>query len=254
MSEQAVGRTALKRNSILHAGAELFLRKGFLGTSMDEVAALAAVSKQTVYKQFASKEALFLGIVESMTGAASDRVQVEMPDPVDLTQVASELHGHAERLMTVALSPELLQLRRLVIGEAGRFPELGKALYGGGPGRAIAGLAVTLERWTRRGLLMIADPLAAATQFNWLIMGEPVNRAMFFIDEPPIQDAARQAHIAAGVRLFLAGYASHDVQRQHFTPCGAGPSTDVNSSGKLIIESCEPEGNRNVGVTPTNST
>lgn len=211
MSEQAPGRTALKRHAILDAAAELFLRKGFLGTSMDEVAALAAVSKQTVYKQFASKEALFLGIVESMTGAGSDRVQVEMPDPVDLAQVASELRGHAQRLMTVALSPELLQLRRLVIGEAGRFPELGKALYEGGPGRAIAGLAVTLERWAGRGLLAIADPLAAATQFNWLIMGEPVNRAMFFIDEPPIEGAAREAHIAAGVRLFLAGYSSHDI-------------------------------------------
>lgn len=211
MSEQTLGRTALKRQGILDAAAGLFLRKGFLGTSMDEVAALAAVSKQTVYKQFASKEALFLGIVESMTGAASDRVQVEMPAPADLTQVASELRGHAERLMTIALSPELLQLRRLVIGEAGRFPALGKALYNGGPGRAIAGLAVALERWASLGLLTIADPLAAATQFNWLIMGEPINRAMFFIDEPPLEGAAREAHIAAGVRLFLAGYASHEV-------------------------------------------
>jgi len=211
MSGPAPGRTTLKRRAVLDAAAALFPRKGFLGTSMDEVAALAAVSKQTVYKQFASKEALFLGIVESMTNAGSDRVQVEMPDPVDLAQVASELHGHAERLMTVALAPELLQLRRLVIGESGRFPELGKALYEGGPGRAIAGLAVTLERWAGLGLLAIADPLAAATQFNWLIMGEPVNRAMFFIDEPPMEAAAREAHIAAGVGLFLAGYASHDL-------------------------------------------
>ncbi len=210
LSKPPVGRTALKRHAILDAAAELFLRKGFLGTSMDEVAARAAVSKQTVYKQFASKEALFLGIVESMTGAGSDRVQIEMPDPADLAQVASELHGHAERLMTVALAPELLQLRRLVIGEAGRFPELGKALYEGGPGRAIAGLAATLERWARHGLLVIADPLAAAAQFNWLIMGEPINRAMFFIDEKPMEAAAREAHIAASVRLFLAGYASRD--------------------------------------------
>jgi TetR/AcrR family transcriptional repressor of mexJK operon len=120
--EEGAGRTAVKRRAILDAAAGLFLRKGFLGASMDEVAALAAVSKQTVYKQFASKEALFLAIVERMTNAGSDRVQVEMPEPMDLAQVASELRGHAERLMTVALSPELLQLRRLVIGEAGRFP------------------------------------------------------------------------------------------------------------------------------------
>lgn len=210
-SEPAIGRTALKRQAILDAAAELFLRQGFLGTSMDEVAALAVVSKQTVYKQFASKEALFLGIVQSMTGAGSDRVQVEIPDPSDLAQIAAALRGHAERLMTVALAPELVQLRRLVIGEAGRFPELGKALYEGGPGRAIAGLAMSLEHWSRRGLLVIPDPLAAATQFNWLIMGEPINRAMFFIGEPPIEGAAREAHIAGGVRLFLAGYAAHET-------------------------------------------
>jgi hypothetical protein len=42
-------------------------------------------------------------------------------------------------------------------------------------------------------------------------MGEPVNRAMFFIDEPPIEAAARDAHIAAGVRLFLAGHSSREI-------------------------------------------
>ncbi len=52
-----------------------FCEHGFLGASMDEVAALAEVSKQTVYKQFASKEALFVGIVRSMTDHAGDRVQ-----------------------------------------------------------------------------------------------------------------------------------------------------------------------------------
>jgi len=206
MDEQAPGRTARKRQTILDAASELFLRQGFAGTSMDEVAARAGVSKQTVYKQFASKEALFLGIVQSMTGAASDRVQTEMRDPADTEQLVAELHGHADRLMTIALAPRLLQLRRLVISEATRFPELGKALYEGGPGRAIAGLATALGRWSAQGLLAIDDPLVAATQFNWLIMGEPVNRAMFYVDEKPMSSARRKAHIASGVRLFLAAY------------------------------------------------
>jgi AcrR family transcriptional regulator len=206
MDEQAPGRTARKRQMVLDAASALFLRQGFAGTSMDEVAARAGVSKQTVYKQFASKEALFLGIVQSMTGAASDRVQTEMPDPADADQLVAALHGHAERLMTIALAPRLLQLRRLVISEATRFPELGKALYEGGPGRAIAGLATALGRWSAQGLLAIDDPLAAATQFNWLIMGEAVNRAMFYVDEKPMGAARRKAHIAAGVRIFLAAY------------------------------------------------
>ena len=53
-----------KRRAILAAAATVFLQKGYLGTSMDEVAALASVSKQTVYKHFSDKERLFAEIVD----------------------------------------------------------------------------------------------------------------------------------------------------------------------------------------------
>jgi TetR/AcrR family transcriptional repressor of mexJK operon len=48
-----------KRKAILQAAMSVFLKSGFLGASMDEIAALAQVSKQTVYKQFSNKESLF---------------------------------------------------------------------------------------------------------------------------------------------------------------------------------------------------
>jgi AcrR family transcriptional regulator len=206
LATEAIGRTEHKRRSILEAATDLFLEQGFLGTSMDGVAARAAVSKRTVYNQFESKEALFFAIVEHMTSEASDRVQMAMQEPATIDDVAEQLRGHAERLLTIALVPRLLQLRRLVIGEAVRFPQLGKALYEGGPGRAIAGLAGALGRWADRGLLAIDDPLVAATQFNWLVMGEPTNRAMFFGDAEPMPAARRAAHIAAALRVFLAAY------------------------------------------------
>ena len=50
------GRSARKRRAIMEAATALFLRDGYRRTSMDQVAADAAVSKQTVYKQFADKE------------------------------------------------------------------------------------------------------------------------------------------------------------------------------------------------------
>ncbi|HEY6478067.1 MAG TPA: helix-turn-helix domain-containing protein, partial [Polyangia bacterium] len=53
------GRSARKRQAIMEAATTLFLRDGYRNTSMDQVAADAAVSKQTVYKQFADKEQLF---------------------------------------------------------------------------------------------------------------------------------------------------------------------------------------------------
>ena len=56
-------RSARKRQAILEAATEIFLINGYLGTNMDEIAGRSAVSKQTVYKHFSSKEALFIEIV-----------------------------------------------------------------------------------------------------------------------------------------------------------------------------------------------
>lgn len=200
------GRTERKRRAVIDAATELFLNQGYAGTSMDEVAAQAAVSKQTVYKQFASKEALFVEIVGGMTGAAGDVVQREIADMGERDDPGKQLLAYAERQLIVVLTPRLMQLRRLVIGEAGRFPELGKALHEGGPGRAIAGLTSAFARWTDRGLFAIADPAAAASHFNWLVMGEPVNRAMLLGDGAIPGPVALRAHAADGVRVFLAAY------------------------------------------------
>src|SRR5258708_2764511 len=52
-------QSTCKRKAIVEAATTTFLHKGYLGTSMDEIAALGGVSKQTVYKHFADKERLF---------------------------------------------------------------------------------------------------------------------------------------------------------------------------------------------------
>ena len=204
-SERPGGRTERKRRAILQEAEALFLDRGFVGASVEEVAARAEVSKQTVYKQFESKAALFVAVVQDMTGQASDRVQAEMPDPETEADVINALMGHGERLLNIALTPKLLRLRRLVISETDRFPELGRALYEGGPGRAIAGLAAALQRWADRGLLVLDQPMVAATQFNWLVMGDPVNRAMFF-GSVHLSAAEQQQHLTQSVRVFLAAY------------------------------------------------
>jgi len=205
-SQEEPGRTARKRRAILDAGADLFLAHGYAGTSMDDVAARAAVSKQTVYKQFTGKEALFVEIVRGMTGAAGDEVQREIADLGERDDPERQLLAYAERQLLVVLTPRLMQLRRLVIGEAARFPELGRALHEGGPGRAVKGLAAAFARWSERGLLDIADPEEAASHFNWLVMGEPVNRAMFLGDAAIPDAGALRRTAAAGVRVFLAAY------------------------------------------------
>jgi TetR/AcrR family transcriptional regulator, mexJK operon transcriptional repressor len=208
------GRSAQKRRAILDAATEVFLQKGYLATNMDEIAALAAVSKQTVYKNFLGKETLFVEIVSSVTNRASDRVHSEMPDLAEGEDVAEYLRRYAYRQLIIVLTPRVIQLRRLVIGEVGRFPELARALFDGGPRRAMAAMAVLFERLAERGLLAIDDPAAAASQFNWLIMGEPLNRAMLLGDEAIPKPAALRRHAAAGVRVFLASYGKRGTPRR----------------------------------------
>ena len=77
-------RSIRKRKAILEAATTLFLRNGYLGTSMDEIAALARVSKQTVYKAFSGKESLFSEIVISAVNEAADPVHASV----------LELRGH----------------------------------------------------------------------------------------------------------------------------------------------------------------
>ncbi len=202
----ASNRSARKRKAVLDAATEVFLKSGYLGTNMDEIAALSGVSKQTVYKHFASKEALFIEIGTSMTDNAGDVVRNEVAELDEGGDVAEYLVDYAYRQLKVVLTPRIMQLRRLVIGEVSRFPELAKVLYERGPARALATLGAMFERLAARGLLTIEDPAVAASHFNWLVMSAPLNQAMLLGDEAIPKPAELRRHAAEGVRVFLAAY------------------------------------------------
>lgn len=199
-------RSALKRKAILEAATEIFLKGGYLGTNMDEIAALSEVSKQTVYKHFASKEALFIAVVSSMTDDTGNIVRNAVAELDDGGDVAEYLRNYAYRQLTAVLTPHVMQLRRLVIGEVSRFPDLAKVLYERGPMRAVATLAALFEHLADRRVLVIDDPWAAASHFNWLIMADPLNRAMLLGDAAIPKQAELRRHAAEGVRIFLAAY------------------------------------------------
>lgn len=204
------GRSARKRRAILDAATEVFLKNGYLGTNMDEIAALSAVSKQTVYKHFASKEALFVEIVSSMTNDAGDLVHNDRLDEPgnggNGDDVAVYLREYGYRQLRVVLTPRIMQLRRLVIGEVGRFPELAQVLYKRGPMRALTELAELFTRLAGHGLLTLDDPMTAASHFNWLVMAAPLNQAMLLGDDAIPTDQELRRHAEEGVRVFLAAY------------------------------------------------
>jgi AcrR family transcriptional regulator len=199
-------RSARKRRLILQAATAVFLRNGYVGTSMDEIAALAKVSKQTVYKHFADKESLFGAIVTAAVDAAGDPVTAEATALADSDDLSADLHALARDQLGKVMRPQLMQLRRLVIGEAGRFPELGRAFYERGAGRTVAALTASFERLAERGLIRTDDPALAAAHFNWLVMAAPVNRAMLLGDEAIPTAAELDRYAEGGVKAFLAAY------------------------------------------------
>src|SRR6266511_3328079 len=128
MSDPGAGdtRSARKRRVIMEAATSAFLRNGYLGTSMDEIAALAGVSKQTVYKHFADKERLFTDIIlatsDQVIGELVQTATQALPDTGDLEKDLAEV---GRRLITAICDPQVLRLRRLVIGEAAASPSSG---------------------------------------------------------------------------------------------------------------------------------
>jgi TetR/AcrR family transcriptional regulator, mexJK operon transcriptional repressor len=197
-------RSVRKRQAILEAATTAFLSNGYLGTSMDEIAALAAVSKQTVYKHFADKQRLFSEIVVATVNEAGEPTVDEVVNLRDSGDIEADLRDLARRLLGRVMQPRLLQLRRVVIGEAGRFPELGRTFYELGPGRTVDALAAAFESLAERDVLELDDSQLAAAHFNWLIMSVPLNQAMLFGQDEPPADLDRYAD--AGVRVFLAAY------------------------------------------------
>jgi TetR/AcrR family transcriptional regulator, mexJK operon transcriptional repressor len=226
-------RSARKRRAILEAGTTVFLSNGYLGTSMDEVAKLAGVSKQTVYKHFADKQRLFSEIVTAIVDEIADPNTDEVLNLKDTGNLERDLRDFARRQLRAVMQPRLLQLRRLVIGEAGRFPQLGQLFYQRGPGRTIDTLATLFERLAARGELELDDARLAAAHFNWLVMSIPLNQAMLLGQDEPATANQLRRYADTGVKAFLAAYQNTDRHTSPFIPRKGGKGQAVWSRGSL---------------------
>jgi TetR/AcrR family transcriptional repressor of mexJK operon len=198
-------RSARKRRAIVEAATSVFLDKGYDGTTMDDVATLAAVSKPTVYKHFADKEELFAEIVRASTDQIDDLVRLVAGTLVDPGAVENGLAELARRLITALMQPQMLRLRRLVIANAERFPDVGRIWYEQGFERVLATLATCFQRLADHKLLRLDDPLLAANHFAGLLLWIPLNKAMFSGDHRASK-ADLELYAAAAIRAFLAGY------------------------------------------------
>lgn len=183
------GRTGRTRQAILDAALDVFLAQGYAATRMADVAARAGVAKGTLYLHFADKAALFEGVLRAALAAPLAGLAAAAPAP-----------GEAVRdVLLRALSPLLRELEgsrraavvRLVVAEAGRFPEVA-ALYRRiviEPGlRAIGALAARAaasgelrgEALLRHPQLLVA-PVIVSVLWNGLFAdGDPMDAEAAF--------------------------------------------------------------------------
>ena len=186
-----------KSEAILDAAATLFADKG-LAASMDEIARVAGVSKQTVYNRFASK----LEIARAMASQRSDAVAAPLKGAGEPVQVLEALAlGLLER---ICHSDKVGSMRGVVLMSADA-PEIAQAVYEAGPLRSLKLLSAWLADQTRAGRLDVPDPEEAAEMFTGLVLGHGHLRAMLNMPQIDADRLARRAHEAA--RVFVAAYA-----------------------------------------------
>lgn len=199
-------RVVRSRAAAIEAARILFLRNGYDGTTMEEVAALARLSKRTLYNLYPDKKALFTEVVTQIIAYAqrfADHLIAGFED-VTAAELPAALHDLARRQALAILRPEVIALRRLLIREAKSFPELAGEYFEAAPGRVLTSLAAAFESLTRAGLLHTPDPRRAAEHFAYLIVGAPLDRAMLLGKVPP--EAQVLATAREGVQTFLARY------------------------------------------------
>ena len=199
-------RSARKHRAIVQAAITLFVSKGYDGTNVEEIATKAGVSKQTVYKHFDDKERLFMETVLATTDRVDQVITLVTGALADTQDLEKELGQLSRRFITVLMEPQLLRLRRLVIANAERMPELGRSWYEQGFERVLATLASCFERLARQKLLRLDDPLLAANHFVGLLLWIPMNEAMFAGSYRAMSTAALDRHVDAAVHTFLAAY------------------------------------------------
>jgi TetR/AcrR family transcriptional regulator, mexJK operon transcriptional repressor len=201
------------RAAVVDAARSLFLRQGYAGTTMEDIAALAGLTKRTLYNNYPDKDALFVQIAADSIAYAEQfarGLHEEFTVGITAANLRATLHDLGERLALGIARPEVFALRRLLIGEARAFPELAREYFDRAPGSVIEALASGFEHLGERGLLRLSDARSAAVQFAYLVAGEALDRGVLIGATPPKQQVITGAR--EGVETFLARYSV--VQRR----------------------------------------
>jgi len=191
-----------KFDQVLDGAREIFMRDGFEGASVDDIARAARVSKATLYSYFPDKRLLFSEVARLECQRQAREALDVIDDKAPVEQV---LHEAANRVVRFFLSDFGQQVFRICVSESHRFPELGCRFYESGPALLRERLGHILQRYVDNGQLRINDMDLAASQFGELCKSDLFVRRLcgvtYEVSDPQIERVVNGV-----VDMFLARY------------------------------------------------
>jgi AcrR family transcriptional regulator len=199
-------RKGRKFDQVLDGAREVFLRDGFEGASVDDIARAAGVSKATLYSYFPDKRLLFLEVAKAECRRQADEAEALISDDAP---VADVLRLAGERIVAFGQSDFGQKIFRICVAESERFPQLGHDFYHSGPMLIRERLSVYLAKAVARGEVAIGDIALAADQFAQLCKGDLHDRVIFGVaGEGSARDIRRV--VDGAVAMFMARYGAAD--------------------------------------------
>jgi AcrR family transcriptional regulator len=192
-----------RREAILDAATEVFMQVGFADASMSMIAARVGGSKGTLYNYFKNKEDLFEAYVRRYCAWQQEEIMREFLVPgEDLRTVLRRL---GRNLLHVTLSETGLRTFTLVVAEAHRSPEIGRAFYEAGPATGQRRMAEGIAQAIADGRLQPCDPLQAAQQFTALCQYRLQRACLCSVMAPPGPEEI-EAEVSAAVETFMSAF------------------------------------------------
>jgi AcrR family transcriptional regulator len=135
-------RGEVRNGKLQKVAADLFLKRGYEGVTIDKIVELAGGSKSTVYSEFGGKCGLFISSIENLCRESNEPLTKLDYTGLNLEESLKKLSFHILKFITAKRS---VDLHRLAIGEAANCPEVGVAWYTYGPARTTSIIRSVLE-------------------------------------------------------------------------------------------------------------
>ena len=203
-------RKDARPEEIISAALEVFADRGFAATTLEDIARKAGVTKGTIYLYFENKEALFKALIRGTI----------VPVIAKGEAIAQAFTGSARDLFEKLVreywrlvgETSLSSIPRLMIAEAGNFPQLARFYYQEVITRGHRLMAGVLERGIKAGEFKKVD-LAVATKLAMApLMHAVVARKAFAHCMPEGFDVVR--YLDTHIELFLHGIATDLTDRR----------------------------------------